>query len=173
MQVADVSTIPLRVQPIMGESRVASFDLETAPFGSVFTDHMLLAQYSGGHWHDASIQPFGNLSLSPALSSLHYGQSIFEGMKAFRDVNGKLQIVRLEAHLDRMNRSAERLAMPQVPLALFEEGLRKLISMDEAFTRTSDAEELKNILASGGGGAGQLPGHGMQSGPPRQGPPGR
>jgi branched-chain amino acid aminotransferase len=139
---AEVSTLPIRLQPIMGESRATSFDVNTAPFGSVFTDHMLLAHYSGQQWHDASIQPFGNLNLSPALSALHYGQSIFEGMKAFRDANGQLQIFRIEAHLDRLNRSAERLAMPPVPPQLFLEGLRKLVNMDDAWVGAEQGSQL-------------------------------
>jgi branched-chain amino acid aminotransferase len=142
MAPAQVTEFPIRLQPIMGESRAVGFNVHNTAFGAVCTDHMLVAHYASGQWQEAAIQPYGNLSLSPSLSALHYGQSIFEGMKALRDVNGQLQIFRLEAHLDRLNRSAERLAMPPVPHTLFEQGLRKLIALDDAWVGHEPGSQL-------------------------------
>ncbi|MCS7085581.1 MAG: branched chain amino acid aminotransferase, partial [Bacteroidia bacterium] len=90
-------------------SRLPQTDLSRLSFGSTFSDHVLIADYVGGKWQQPRIQPYADMTLSPATSALHYGQSIFEGMKAFRDVNGTVNLFRVEDHLKRMNKSARRL----------------------------------------------------------------
>ncbi|MEQ9186133.1 MAG: branched-chain amino acid aminotransferase [Cryomorphaceae bacterium] len=112
------------------ESRLPQVDFDNIPFGRVFSDHMLLAHYSNGQWSKASIQPYGDIPLSPASSMIHYGQSIFEGLKAFRAENGEVLIFRPEGNWERMNISAERMCMPQVPRELFVEGMRQLVQLD-------------------------------------------
>lgn len=103
-------------------------------FGKTFTDHMFLADYRDGAWHDPRIVPFGDLTLSPAAMALHYGQSVFEGLKAFKRDNGELVLFRPNENHARLNRSAARLAMPPVPAKLWQAALRELILLDGAWT---------------------------------------
>ncbi|GAA4335661.1 branched-chain amino acid aminotransferase [Flaviaesturariibacter amylovorans] len=102
-------------------------------FGKAFSDHMLLARYAQGSWSDYELLPFGNLSLSPAALCLHYGQTIFEGMKAFRRADGRISLFRVADHYRRLCRSADRMCMPHVPEALFTEGLTALVAKDAAW----------------------------------------
>jgi branched-chain amino acid aminotransferase len=112
------------------ESRLGRVDFRDLPFGRVFSDHMLLAAYEGGAWQAARVEPLRNLLLHPATSALQYGQSVFEGLKAFRQDDGTLVIFRPRANHARLNRSAARLAMPTVAEALFVGGLRTLVGVD-------------------------------------------
>jgi len=85
-------------------------------FGKIFTDHMFMMDYTAGEgWHDARIVPFSNLSIHPACTALHYGSEIFEGLKAYRRADGKVQLFRPIENIRRMNRSAERLCLPEIP----------------------------------------------------------
>ena len=91
-------------------------DSSTLGFGKVFTDHMFIMDYSEEEgWHDARIVPFGPIALHPASTVLHYGVEIFEGLKAYRRADGKVQLFRPIENIRRMNRSAERLCLPQIP----------------------------------------------------------
>jgi branched-chain amino acid aminotransferase len=107
-------------------------------FSSIFCDHMLVATYSEGRWLEASIQEYGPLSLPPNISALQYGLSVFEGLKAHRTVNGQVALFRPGANAARLNRSAERLAMPAVPEALFLDGLRQLVRLDQQWVPPTD-----------------------------------
>jgi branched-chain amino acid aminotransferase len=111
-------------------SRLSEVDFENLPFGKVFSDHMLVADYRKGDWQPAEIVPYGLFQLSPATTALHYGQSIFEGMKAHRNVRGNPVLFRPRDNFVRMNRSAERMVMPAIPESLFLDGLRELIRTD-------------------------------------------
>ena len=103
-------------------------------FGKIFSDHMLLINYNEGHgWHDARVEPYGNLSLDPACSVLHYGQEIFEGAKCYRTEKG-FNLFRIQDNFARMNRSAERLGMAQMPIELYMESLMALLSVDKEWT---------------------------------------
>lgn len=123
-------------------SRLSEVDFDNLPFGSVFSDHMLVAHYKNGVWEKASIQPYGNISLSPATSMIHYGQSIFEGMKAFRTSNGEVLIFRPEKNWERINQSAERMCMPGIPKGIFMDGLRQLINLDRNWVPTKEGSSL-------------------------------
>ena len=101
------------------QSRVAEVDFNHLEFGKDFSDHMFMAEYRDGDWQNCRIVPFGNISVHPALSALHYGQAIFEGMKAERDADGNPIIFRPLKNLNRFNISADRMAMPSVPEDLF------------------------------------------------------
>ena len=91
-------------------------DSSTLGFGKIFTDHMFIMDYTEGEgWHDARIVPFQNISLHPASTVLHYGSEIFEGLKAYRRADGKVQLFRPIENIRRMNTSAERLCLPQIP----------------------------------------------------------
>lgn len=113
-----------------GKSRLAGLDVNNLPFGTTPTDHLFIARYTGGEWAEARIEPFHELTLSPFALCFHYGQTVFEGMKAFRMGNDKISIFRLNKHHERFNRSLQRMAMPEVPYELFKEGMRQLIALD-------------------------------------------
>ena len=85
-------------------------------FGKVFTDHMVSISWTREQgWHDAKVMPYGPIAMDPAASVLHYGQEIFEGIKAYRHQNGNVVTFRPEANAQRMNESAKRLALPELP----------------------------------------------------------
>src|SRR5690606_37116819 len=96
-------------------SRLAETDFSNIPFGKIFSDHMFVADYYDGEWHDARIVPFGNLEMHPATFALHYGQAIFEGLKAFYTTDGNIQVFRPEKNMERLNKSAFRMAMAEIP----------------------------------------------------------
>lgn len=124
-------------------SRIGQFDPENIGFGKIFTDHMFLAQWNGSEWTNARIVPYGPLSLSPATSAIHYGQSIFEGMKAFaHKKTGQPLLFRPRENWKRLNRSAERMVMPVVPEDLFMDGLKKLIELDAAWVPQTEGGSL-------------------------------
>lgn len=114
-------------------SKLSETDFSNLEFGAVYSDHMLVADYFNKTWNNARIVPYQPITMSPAASVLHYGQTIFEGMKAYRAKNGDILIFRLDAHLARLNRSCERLCIPPVDEQLFMEGLQQLVKMDQAW----------------------------------------
>lgn len=114
-------------------SRLPETDLEHLKFGRVFTDHMFVMDYADGAWQQPKIMPYGDLELSPATLVLHYAQTIFEGMKAYRDDLGRVNLFRPQANIARMARSAQRMCMPPVPEDTFLEGLKELVRMDAAW----------------------------------------
>jgi branched-chain amino acid aminotransferase len=114
----------------ISKTRIHEVNLENIPFGKYFTDHMLIADYEGGEWKQVQIMPYQSLSLSPALASLHYGQAIFEGIKAYKDASGEPYIFRPLDNFRRFNVSAERMEMPPVPEEIFMEGMKTLVNMD-------------------------------------------
>lgn len=123
-------------------SRIHSIDFTNPEFGKDCTDHMFSAEYMNGAWQNPSIIPFGNLELSPAMLALHYGQSVFEGMKAFRMSDGKISVFRPEKHLARFNRSLDRMCMPEVPKELFFDALTTLLQIDQQWVPSSPESSL-------------------------------
>lgn len=111
-------------------SDIGSVDFNNIPFGRVFSDHLFIVDYEDGKWGNARIQPYGPLLLSPSLSCMHYGQAIFEGMKAQKSPNGKILLYRPEENWKRLNRSAQRMCMPELPIEYFREGLKSLLELD-------------------------------------------
>ncbi|QNF33688.1 branched-chain amino acid aminotransferase [Adhaeribacter swui] len=111
-------------------SRLSAVDFNNLDFGAVFSDHMLVIDYANGEWQTPTIVPFGNFSLSPANPALHYGQAIFEGLKAYKNEQGDISIFRPLANLERLNLSAERLCMPTLPEELYMQGLTELLRLD-------------------------------------------
>lgn len=126
------ATLDIPVKRIK-ESAVGKIDWENLVFGNSVSDHMFICRYKNGEWGDAQIEPFRDLSLSPATLALHYGQSVFEGMKAFRMQDGAINIFRLDRHHQRLNASMERMCMPAIPYELFAAALHRLVSVDEAW----------------------------------------
>ena len=123
-------------------SRLAEMDFNNLPFGKYFTDHMLEADYVDGEWKKVSIKPYQPISFEPSLMALHYGQSIFEGIKAYRLKNGQAVIYRPYDNLRRFNISADRMEMPAVPEDIFIEGMRQLIALDQEWIPAKDEYSL-------------------------------
>src|SRR5436190_6843801 len=112
-------------------SKLQDINFDKLVFGRYFTDHMLEADYENGEWKNIEIKPFQPLLMSPSLAALHYGQSIFEGIKAYKDRKDNAYIFRAFENFKRFNISAERMQMPAVPEELFMEGMRLLVELDK------------------------------------------
>ena len=126
---------------------VAISKLATSPkelsFGAVFSDHMFTQVYDeGAGWHDAQISAYHDIILDPAASVLHYGQEIFEGLKAYRRADGGINLFRPEDNIKRFNRSAERMVMPVVDESLHLEALKNLINLDQAWVPDQEDSSL-------------------------------
>jgi branched-chain amino acid aminotransferase len=129
------------------QSKLAAIDLNNLQFGRTFTDHMLVATYDEGAWQDVKIQPYGALAMSPSISALHYGQAVFEGMKAYKNAAGEALLFRPHANHARINQSAARLCMPPIPEEVFIDGLLELVRLDADWipTQTGSALYLRPI----------------------------
>lgn len=123
-------------------SRINQFDPDNIAFGTVFTDHMLIADCINGEWQTPEILPYGDISYNPALASLHYGQSIFEGMKAFKNEDNEVLMFRPLENFKRFNISAERMCMAQVPEEIFIGGLKELLKIDSEWIPKGDDNSL-------------------------------
>ncbi len=112
-------------------------------FGKIFTDHMFMMDYTKGKgWHDARIVPYGDLTLSPASMVFHYGQEMFEGLKAYRGENGEALLFRPEMNAQRTNKTNERLCMPQMPVEDYVEAVRALVEVDQDWIPTDPGTSL-------------------------------
>ena len=111
-------------------SRLAETDFSDLRFGDKFADHMLEMRYTDGQWGEPSIRPYAPIQMTPAASILHYGQGVFEGMKAFRREDGRITIFRIDKHFERFNNSCKRLNIPEIPFEVFEQGLIQLVDLD-------------------------------------------
>lgn len=141
METLTKTTPDIKITPV-SESRVKNVDFNNLPFGQLFSDHIFVADYIDGKWQNAEIKPFDNLSMHPASNVLHYGQAIFEGMKAFKTHDGKPVIFRLDEHAKRFNTSARRMCMAEVPTELFEDAIKQLVSLDRDWIPTSEGSAL-------------------------------
>ena len=112
------------------KSRLETVDFNNLPFGSIFSDHMLICEFKNGKWNEPEIKPYGPLKLSPGTQALHYGQSIFEGMKAFKTKKDNVLLFRPDKNFERINNSAKRLSIPQIPKDVFIDGLKELVKID-------------------------------------------
>jgi branched-chain amino acid aminotransferase len=115
----------------ISHSRIHEVDFDHLEFGKHFSDHMLICDYYDEEWHEAQIVPFANLSLSPATLAFHYGQTVFEGMKAFSMQDNMANIFRIDKHYDRFVKSLERMCMAVPSKEIFDEGLKQLVSLDK------------------------------------------
>jgi len=123
-------------------SKLPDFKLENIPFGKYFTDHMLVADYKDGAWTNIEILPYQPLSFEPSIVALHYGQAIFEGMKAYKDREGNAFMFRPYENFHRFNTSARRMNMPEIPEEIFTEGLRQLIELDKDWIPSKENHSL-------------------------------
>lgn len=135
-------------------SRLESIDFNNLSFGSIFSDHMFVCDYKDGKWQNATIQPYAPIQLDPSAKIFHYGQSIFEGMKAYKDADNDTLLFRPLDNCKRLNKSAERMVIPQIPEDIFMDGLTKLLEIDNAWIPTNDGSSLyirPFMFASGNG----------------------
>ena len=123
-------------------SKLQDLNLENLPFGKYFSDHMLEADYENGEWKNVEIKPYQPLLLNPSVAAIHYGQSIFEGIKAYKDRQGEAFIFRPHDNFRRFNISAERMQMPAVPEEIFMDGMKQLIQLDKNWIPSSEDHSL-------------------------------
>lgn len=117
------------IRPI-ADTRLGEVDFEHLEFGKYISDHMFQCDYFEGKWNQARILPFGDITMSPAALVLHYGQSVFEGMKAFKREDGTVCLFRVKKHYERLTRSMQRMCMPPMSEEMFVKGLEELIRID-------------------------------------------
>jgi branched-chain amino acid aminotransferase len=123
-------------------SQLDSVDWDNLAFGKIFTDHMFIMEYENGTWSTGEILPFGPISMHPAMSAIHYGQSIFEGLKAYRTPDDEIIIFRPDMNAKRFKESAERMCMPLVPEDIFIESIRKLVEIDKGWVSGKEGYSL-------------------------------
>ena len=123
-------------------SKVADLDFDNIPLGRTFTDHMFICDYTNGQWQNPRIEPLELIPTHPAAMALHYGQAIFEGMKATVDTNGVPMLFRPEKNAARLNFSANRMGMPHFPEDLFVEGLKQLVGVEQAWIPPQEGSAL-------------------------------
>ncbi|TBX67549.1 branched-chain amino acid aminotransferase [Flavobacterium silvisoli] len=117
------------------QSKIKDVDFENLTFGNVFTDHMLICDYKEGKWQKPIIKPYEPFLIDPSAKVFHYGQAIFEGMKAYKDENDDVWLFRPDQNLDRFNKSAIRLAMPEISEHIFIDGLKTLVDMERDWVK--------------------------------------
>lgn len=123
-------------------SRLDKVDPNNSAFGANISDHMLICVFKDKKWGDPVIMPYGGMNYSPALMAIHYGQAIFEGMKAYKDSNNDVFLFRPEKNFERFNKSAERLAMPKIAKEIFLDGLSALVDLDRNWIPTKEGSSL-------------------------------
>ena len=124
------------------KSKIQNIDWKNLGFGKHFSDHVFIADYNNNQWENARIIPYGDMLMSPATSALHYGQSIFEGMKAYKMDNNGVGIFRPYSNYKRLNISAKRMAMPDVAEEIFMEGILQLVRLDSEWVPKEDGSAL-------------------------------
>ena len=134
-------TISIKVNKVE-RSRITDVDWDNLPFGKVFSDHMLVMDYKDGVWHDPEIVPFESLSMHPATSAIHYGQSIFEGMKANKNENNEVLIFRPEMNAKRFTESCKRICMPQIPESTFIQLIQRIVDIDREWVPSKEGHSL-------------------------------
>ena len=120
----------MKITPVK-TSRRDQIDFDQLTFGQIFTDHMFICDFKDGAWQTPEIVPYGPISIAPSMSALHYGQAVFEGMKAYKDTAGGVWLFRPDENFNRINRSSERLSIPAFPKEYFFEGLNALLKLDQ------------------------------------------
>ncbi|HEX8561485.1 MAG TPA: branched-chain amino acid aminotransferase [Flavobacterium sp.] len=123
-------------------SKIDAVDFENLAFGNVFTDHMLVCDFRNGAWEKPVIKPYEPFLLDPSAKVFHYGQAIFEGMKAYKTENDEVWLFRPDQNFIRFNKSAERMAMPEVPEDVFMDGLHQLIDLERNWVRKGKGNTL-------------------------------
>ena len=122
-------TLQLEIQKAP-TSKIDSVDFDNLVFGNIFTDHMMVCDFKNGEWQKPKVMPYGPLEMAPSARVFHYGQAVFEGMKAFKDDDDQVWLFRPEENFNRLNKSSKRLAIPEFPTSMFFEGLEALLNLD-------------------------------------------
>ena len=130
----------------IAQSKINEVDFKNINFGKVFTDHMFVCHFNNGIWQQPEIVPYGPIQLDPSARVFHYGQAVFEGMKAFKDDSGDTFLFRPDENFHRINKSSERLAMPSFPENYFNEGLEALLKIDNAWIKPGMGNSLYCLL---------------------------
>ncbi|CAM3551173.1 branched-chain amino acid aminotransferase [Zobellia roscoffensis] len=136
------------------ESKIDQVDFNNLAFGSVFTDHMLVCDYKNGAWETPKVVPYQPISLDPSAKIFHYGQSIFEGMKAYKDTDEKVWLFRPLDNHKRLNISAKRMSIPEIPEEFFMEGLKTLLEVEDKWIPQTEGSSMyirPFMFASGNG----------------------
>ncbi len=136
-----VSTIEIK-KTLTQKSSINEVDFDNIIFGRVYSDHMFVADYREGEWADFRIEPYDFLRLSPANATLHYGQSVFEGLKAYKNEAGETLVFRPLDNYRRLNLSAERMCIPEIPEEVFMNGLTELLQLDKAWVPSKEGTSL-------------------------------
>jgi branched-chain amino acid aminotransferase len=123
-------------------TKINDVDFENLSFGSVFTDHLFECDFINGEWQTPTIKPYAPFLVDPSTRVFHYGQAIFEGMKAYKDENEDVWLFRPEENYERFNKSAVRMAMPEVPEAIFMNGLFELLRIDKAWLKKGKSHSM-------------------------------
>ncbi|WP_185878035.1 branched-chain amino acid aminotransferase [Blattabacterium cuenoti] len=123
-------------------SRIKNINFNNISFGKYYSDHMFISKFNNGRWKDSIIKPFEKILLSPISLVFHYGQAVFEGMKAYKDKKNKVFLFRPEENFKRINKSAIRLEMPAIPENIFMNGLKKLVDIDRNWIPKSYGKSL-------------------------------
>lgn len=126
----------------VAESKISEIDFHNIQFGKVYSDHMFTADFKGNEWKDLRISPYELMKISPASPALHYGISIFEGLKAYKHENGEIYLFRPDKNFERLNRSAERMCMPLLPEDIYYDGLNALLDIDKDWVPNVDGTSL-------------------------------
>jgi branched-chain amino acid aminotransferase len=124
------------------KSKIKDVDFENFSFGSVFTDHMFECDYVKGKWENPVIRPYEKISIEPSASVFHYGQAIFEGMKAFKDDNNNVFLFRPNENFERINKSAIRMSIPQIEKNLFFSAIKQLVNLDKDWIKKGEGKSL-------------------------------
>jgi branched-chain amino acid aminotransferase len=124
------------------QSRIGEVDFQNLEFGKIISDHMIHTDFKNGKWDEPAIIPFGDLRMSPAMLSLHYGQTIFEGMKAFYMKDGRINIFRPHRHHERLTKSLARMCMPAISEEMFIQSLHAIVEFDKAWIPKSEGSSL-------------------------------
>ena len=135
-------------------TKINEVDFDNLKFGSVFSDHMLECDFKDGKWQTPKVVPYGPVTLDPAAKIFHYGQSVFEGMKAYKDADGTVWLFRPLDNFNRLNISSKRLAIPELPESYFMDGLKTLLEVDKDWIPKKDGSSLyirPFVFASGNG----------------------
>ncbi len=123
-------------------SKIDKVDFENLIFGRTFTDHMFICDYLDGKWQQPKIIPYGPMTFEPSARVFHYGQAVFEGMKAYKDEDGNVFLFRPQDNFERINKSAARLAIPEFPKEFFFEGLTTLLNLDKEWIKSGKGNSL-------------------------------
>lgn len=135
-------------------SKISAVDFENLSFGSVFTDHLFECDFKNGQWQTPVIKPYAPILMDPSSKVFHYGQAIFEGMKAYKDENNDVWLFRPDENFKRFNNSAVRMAMPEVPEDVFMEGLNELLKLDQEWIKRGNGSSMyirPFMIATGAG----------------------